>query len=93
MGAPVLGPCKWNGNEIAQEAEPLRGVAGLAPDSPEEWGPIFAAAPELLRDCEWLLQLALDLVKQVDYCASDTAMGLMNCAADIAKAQPREEAE
>jgi len=41
------GPCKWNGNEI-QDARG-RGVAGIAPDAPEEWGPLFAAAPEMLE--------------------------------------------
>src|SRR5690606_8253283 len=41
------GPCEWNGNEIVRAAEPDRGVAGVAPDAPDEWGPLFAAAPEM----------------------------------------------
>lgn len=41
------GPCEWNGNEIVMVAEPNRGVAGLAPDAPDEWGTLFAAAPEM----------------------------------------------
>lgn len=41
------GPCEWTGNEIVMVAEPNRGVAGLAPDAPDEWGTLFAAAPEM----------------------------------------------
>ena len=41
------GPCEWNGNEIVMVAEPNRGVAGLAPDAPDEWGALFASAPEM----------------------------------------------
>lgn len=51
------GPCVWNGNEIVSAAEPNKVVAGLAPDAPDEWGPLFAAAPEmyhLLSQLEWL---------------------------------------
>lgn len=45
--AKRLGPCVWNGNEIVQVEESNKAVAGLAPDAPEEWGPLFAAAPEM----------------------------------------------
>lgn len=41
------GPCEWNGNEIVMAAEPNRGVAGVAPDAPDEWGSLFASAPEM----------------------------------------------
>lgn len=41
------GPCAWNGNEIVRVAEPDRGVAGVAPDAPDDWGPLFAAAQEM----------------------------------------------
>lgn len=41
------GPCEWTGNEIVMVAEPNRGVAGVAPDAPDEWGTLFAAAPEM----------------------------------------------
>ena len=47
-----LGRCEWNGNEIVQCGDPNRGVAGLAHDACEEWGHIFAAAPELLAALE-----------------------------------------
>lgn len=44
--AHTPGSCSWNGNEIVD----ARGVAvaGLAPNAPDEWGPLFAAAPDLL---------------------------------------------
>lgn len=57
------GPCEWNGNEIVRVAEPDRGVAGVAPDAPDEWGPLFAAAPEMyeaLVEVEELLESLLD---------------------------------
>lgn len=44
--AHTIGPCSWNGNEIV-DASGLA-VAGLAPSAPDEWGPLFAAAPDLL---------------------------------------------
>lgn len=47
----VLGPCRWNGNEIVMESEPLRGVAGIAQDCPDDWGYVFAAAPNMLAAC------------------------------------------
>lgn len=54
MSRWILGPCEWNGNEIVQVSEPTVAVAGLAPDAPEEWGPILAAAPEMLEALEYV---------------------------------------
>lgn len=54
-----LGPCHYNGNEIVENSDPLRGVAGLAPDAFDEWGYIFAAAPDLLAACEAALDTDL----------------------------------
>lgn len=49
-----LGPCHWNGNEICQDSEPSKGIAGIAPNAPEEWGPVFAAASSMLAILEEL---------------------------------------
>ncbi len=80
----TLGPCVFNGNEIVEVASPNHGVAGIAPDVPESWGHVFAAAPELLA--------ALKELAKYWECGTSVSAGslvALDALAAIARAESR----
>ena len=79
-GKHTPGPCSWNGNEIVRDVEPDKGIAGLAPNRPEKWGPLFAAAPEMLEALE-----AIPFIFNARN--SEQAQAMRTIAAVIAKAR------
>jgi len=81
------GPCMWNGSEIVRVVEPSKGIAGIAHDVPEEWGPLFAAAPEMYEALNHLYRLHCEgafSLEDKDYIA------ITKAAAALAKAEGKE---
>ena len=63
MDKPKFEACIWNGNEIVKASEPNKGIAGIAHDTEEEWGPMFAAAPEMYE----ALKEAVSVIESMKY--------------------------